>query len=630
MISALKKHLSPELKRKLRAPLEPWLIKRNFRQQNKEFLRNNKDHLLRVEIPEETLRSIAENNWLTRVARNSASQNGEDGIIAEILKTVGITGPAWCVEFGACDGKRDSNTWQLINECGWSGVLIEPEPNWFNDLKHNYKHRSDVYCFNRFVHWEGKDSLDAIFAETPLPRDFALLVVDIDSADYYVWEALKDYQPHVLSIEFQWLLNPSIRYTQPKDFLRLGGATLGALYDLAKSKGYELVCAQAWNAFFVRKDHYAKFNIKDNRPERMYYSHQEMRLFQGYDGTLRLCGDENAYWWKHHWKFQLDAQGKIDRLLITQRDIQVLPDGLRVFRPRHTYHCKTLALQAGKLDAARLPANQLLKHRRNVTSECGEDGILEDIFDQLGIRIGFAVDVGANDGKWLSQTYNLFAERGWSGIAIEKDPDVYAKLLRQYAGNPNVSCLRREVRRSGRHRLDALLSAHGAPKDIAFLSIDVEGNDYHLWSALKRYSPAVVAIDFNPSIANDIAYVQGYNAASPFGASLRALIALGKSKGYGLAAATDWNAIFVRDDLFSMLTVRQNDIDSMYYPPFEMRMMQTMDGALNLLTGTTLMRQDYPISFEDFQVLPAALRGRDTSQSGFGTTPSVLYEKSAG
>ena len=33
------------------------------------------------------------------------------------------------------------------------------------------------------------------------------------------------------------------------------------------------------------------------------------------------------------------------------------------------------------LDPARVPGNVLLAHRRNVTSECGEDGILDDGLD---------------------------------------------------------------------------------------------------------------------------------------------------------------------------------------------------------------------------------------------------------
>lgn len=89
----------------------------------------------------------------------------------------------------------------------------------------------------------------------------------------------------------------------------------------------------------------------------------------------------------------------------------------------------------------------------------------------------------------------------------------------------------------------------------------------------------------------------------------------------GSAAVTDWNAIFVREELFDKLGVpEKNTIDDMYYPPFEMRMAQTMDGHLHLLTGRHLFRQDYEIGFEEFQVLPKSLRGLFGDFGGSSTT----------
>ncbi|WP_214200968.1 FkbM family methyltransferase [Novosphingobium profundi] len=41
------------------------------------------------------------------------------------------------VEFGATNGLKNSNTWLLENELGWSGILAEPNPFWHADLAAN-------------------------------------------------------------------------------------------------------------------------------------------------------------------------------------------------------------------------------------------------------------------------------------------------------------------------------------------------------------------------------------------------------------------------------------------------------------------------------------------------------------
>jgi predicted carbohydrate-binding protein with CBM5 and CBM33 domain len=52
------------------------------------------------------------------------SQNGEDGLLAFVLsKLPNRTG--WCVELGAWDGKESSNTYYLISQYGYQGVMIE-------------------------------------------------------------------------------------------------------------------------------------------------------------------------------------------------------------------------------------------------------------------------------------------------------------------------------------------------------------------------------------------------------------------------------------------------------------------------------------------------------------------------
>lgn len=61
-------------------------------------------------------------------------------------------------------------------------------------------------------------------------------------------------------------------------------------------------------------------------------------------------------------------------------------------------------------------------------SQYGQDALVGEVLFR-DIR-GVFVDVGARDGKVISNTLHLERDRGWTGIAIEPHPDLF-KTLRQ-------------------------------------------------------------------------------------------------------------------------------------------------------------------------------------------------------
>jgi hypothetical protein len=105
--------------------------------------------------------------------------------------------------------------------------------------------------------------------------------------------------------------------------------------------------------------------------------------------------------------------------------------------------------------------------------------------------------------------------------------------------------------------IEQLLAAHGVPRNCDLLSIDIDGNDYWVWSANQQWQPRVVVIEYNASIPPDQKWVMQENpnhrwdGTNYFGASLASLVALGRKRGYTLVAtnSTGVNAFFVRDDL---------------------------------------------------------------------------------
>ncbi len=188
--------------------------------------------------------------------RRTTSQNGEDGILHELFRRLGI-GAGFFVEFGVEDG-RQCNTAALAH-AGWHGVMIEGDPEKFRGLSATYADLPAVRTVQAFVTAE---NIATLFAEHGVPREFDLLSIDIDGNDYWVWEALAAYRPRAVVIEYngahpppeRWVMayNPDHRWGDDTYY----GASLASLAALGARLGYALIGTdrRGINAFFVRGD----------------------------------------------------------------------------------------------------------------------------------------------------------------------------------------------------------------------------------------------------------------------------------------------------------------------------------------------------------------------------------------
>ncbi len=234
--------------------------------------------------------------WLNAYARKVTSQYGEDGIIEKVLEVIG-TGDKWCVEFGSWDGRKCSNTYNLIATKGYSAVLIEASAKRFVNLKENFRDNDKVICLNEFVGFEAADNLDVILGRTEIPKDFDVLSIDIDGNDYHVWEAVKVYRPKMLVIEFNPTIPRKVEFVQPRDFRVTQGSSLLSISKLGKSKGYELVAVTKNNGIFVDSKYFGLFGIDDNSLEVMWTDESFItHIFCGYDGTIFVRGYGKSPW----------------------------------------------------------------------------------------------------------------------------------------------------------------------------------------------------------------------------------------------------------------------------------------------------------------------------------------------
>ncbi|KAA1425591.1 FkbM family methyltransferase [Nocardioides antri] len=216
------------------------------------------------------------------------------------------------------------------------------------------------------------------------------------------------------------------------------------------------------------------------------------------------------------------------------------------------------------LDRRKPESCYLQDARRDVTSQFGEDGIIEKIFEIVPPANRWCVEYGAWDGVYLSNTYHLVHDLGWNGVLIEGDPAKFAELETNCAGLANAHPVQAVVGfDNGVDALDDVLAGTDCPHAPDLASIDVDGADYFLWQSMKAYRPRVVVIEFNPTVPNDVVFVQDRDLAVHQGASLAAMVELGKRKRYELVAVTNCNAFFVDEPLFPAFGIEDNSIDAM-------------------------------------------------------------------
>ncbi len=261
------------------------------------------------------------NNWLFSYKKTVTSQFGEDGILEKIFEN--IKGNKQCVEFGAWDGKINSNTWNLINNKGWSAVPIEPNKKKIKNLTKMYENNEKVMWYNKLVEFSGINSIDNILSNTHFSRSFDLISIDVDGNDYHIWNSMKKYTPKVIIIEFNPSIPNDIEFIQPKNMKINQGSSLLSLTKLGEKKDYKLIATTEVNAIFVKNLYYKLFGINDNSLSLIHDDKKyQTRIFQLYDGTLVLNGYDRLLWHK---------------IKIKQKKIQVLSRFLRVFPPNYNF-----------------------------------------------------------------------------------------------------------------------------------------------------------------------------------------------------------------------------------------------------------------------------------------------------
>ncbi|WP_238392441.1 hypothetical protein [Paenibacillus antri] len=213
--------------------------------------------------------------------------------------------------------------------------------------------------------------------------------------------------------------------------------------------------------------------------------------------------------------------------------------------------------------------NNLNLYEKSITSQNGEDGIIEEIFRRIGTTNKFFVEFGVQDGMQCNSAY-LSVYNHWNGLLIEGDRDMYERALFNYQGKP-VSIVNSFITRDN---IVSIFKENEVPVEIDLLSIDIDGNDYWVWKSLEEYRPRVVIVEYNASYAPPIEWIMEYNdyhvwdGTDHFGASLTSYTKLANEMGYSLICTESQgvNAFFVRTDLLTE-TLSARTPEECYHPP---------------------------------------------------------------
>ena len=233
-----------------------------------------------------------------------------------------------------------------------------------------------------------------------------------------------------------------------------------------------------------------------------------------------------------------------------------------------------------------------------VFSQWGEDGIVQYLINKLPIENEVFIEFGVEDYT-ESNTRFLLENDNWSGLVMDgsyeniksiKKSEIYWKhglVAREvFITRDNIDPI-----------IDDFIQNNNFKKEIGLLSVDIDGNDYFIWDAIKSIDPIIVICEYNSvfgkkhscTVPYDEAFVRTKKHYSNlyFGASIQAVCKLAKLKGYEFIGTNknSVNAFFVKKEYAYkyipelITTIEESVFDSKF------RESRDENGKLTFLSG---------------------------------------------
>jgi len=205
---------------------------------------------------------------------------------------------------------------------------------------------------------------------------------------------------------------------------------------------------------------------------------------------------------------------------------------------------------------------RLEQYGYKVYSQSDEDGIIDEIFRRIGTTNRTFVEFGVEIGLECNTRYLL--ENGWNGLWIEANPDYVPAIHHHCKSYIQTGKLKVIEARVTIDNINNLIADSGIRGEIDFLSIDIDGNDYHVYDAISVIEPRVVCLEHNCNYPPPSEWIMPYDPCYQwsgndpcYGASIICMEKLAKKKGMTLVGCGLYspNGFYVKtclvnDDLF--------------------------------------------------------------------------------
>jgi hypothetical protein len=224
-----------------------------------------------------------------------------------------------------------------------------------------------------------------------------------------------------------------------------------------------------------------------------------------------------------------------------------------------------------------------------VFAQWDEDGLIQYLVAHLEGCPKTFVEFGVGD--YSEANTRLLLERdNWRGMVIDSSRENIDTIRKSsYFWRHSLAAEEAFV---DRENINDIIQRNGFTGEIGLLSIDVDGVDYWIWDAIEVVSPQIVVCEYNGAFGSraritvpyrpDFERAKAHPSLIYAGASLGALIHLGRRKGYELIGSNiaGNNAFFVREDVLATSNIQVSG--TLYRRPL-FREARNPDGTLSFL-----------------------------------------------